>query len=179
MIFHATKLPGALVIELERHADERGHFARTWCRDEFARQGLSIQLSQCSVSYNHRRGTLRGMHWQAAPHAEVKLVRCTRGAIFDVIVDLRPNSPTHAQWLGVELTPDNHRMLYIPEGFAHGFQTLADESEVYYQISADFQPHSARGARWNEPRFDIRWPLDVTVISARDQNFPDYQPEAA
>ena len=156
MIFTETRLAGAYLIEPERIEDERGFFARTWCRDEFERHGLNPRLVQCNVSYNARRGTLRGMHYQAKPHEEAKLVRCTRGAIYDVIVDLRPDSPTYRQWVAAELTAENRRMLYIPEGFAHGFQTLADETEVFYQMSELFHPESARGVRmttrpWGSP----------------------------
>lgn len=176
MHFRETGLPGAYLIELDLRSDRRGHFARTWCRDEFARHGLNTRVAQCSVSFNMHRGTLRGLHWQAAPHVEAKLVRCTRGAIYDVVVDLRPTSPAHGRWFAVELTPDNHRQLYIPEGCAHGFQTLEDHSEVSYVISEDYHPESSRGARWNDPRFQIDWPLEVTVISDQDLAYPDYSP---
>jgi len=173
MIFRETELPGAFVIEPERIADERGFFARTWCRDEFAAHGLSTDLIQCNVSYNARRGTLRGMHYQVAPHAEVKLVRCTRGAIFDAIVDLRPDSPTFRRWVGVDLSPEDGRMLYIPEGFAHGFQTLRDETEVAYQMSHFHHPESARGLRWDDPAVGIAWPpAGSRIISGRDLSLP-------
>ena len=176
MHFRDTGVPGACLIELDLRVDRRGHFARTWCRDEFARQGLNTRIAQCSVSFNSRRGTLRGLHWQAAPHVEAKLVRCTRGAIFDVVVDVRPDSTAFGRWFGVELTPENHRQLYIPEGCAHGFQTLRDDSEVSYVISEDYHPECARGARWNDPLFAITWPLDVTVISDQDLSYPDFAP---
>ena len=172
MIFTATRLAGAYLIDPERIEDERGFFARTWCRDEFERQGLNPRLVQCNVSYNHRRGTLRGMHYQAKPHEEAKLVRCTRGAIYDVIVDLRPDSPTYRQWVAVELTAENRRMLYIPEGFAHGFQTLADETEVFYQMSESYHPQSARGVRYDDPALGIAWPLEVAIISEKDRGYP-------
>jgi dTDP-4-dehydrorhamnose 3,5-epimerase len=174
MIFIETKLTGAYIIEPERIEDERGFFARTWCRHEFAERGLSVELAQCNVSYNPRVGTLRGMHYQAAPDAEVKLVRCTMGAIYDVIVDMRPDSPTFRQWSAAELTAENRRMLYIPHGFAHGFQTLVDGSEVFYQISAFYAPASARGVRWDDPALAIDWPpAERRVISERDRSYPD------
>ena len=174
MIFIETKLTGAYIIEPERIEDERGFFARTWCRHEFAERGLSVELAQCNVSYNPRVGTLRGMHYQAAPDAEVKLVRCTMGAIYDVIVDMRPDSPTFRQWIAAELTAENRRMLYIPHGFAHGFQTLVDGSEVFYQISAFYAPASARGVRWDDPALAIDWPpAERRVISERDRSYPD------
>jgi dTDP-4-dehydrorhamnose 3,5-epimerase len=174
MIFIETKLTGAYIIEPERIEDERGFFARTWCRHEFAERGLSVELAQCNVSYNPRVGTLRGMHYQAAPDAEVKLVRCTMGAIYDVIVDMRPDSPTFRQWIAAELTAENRRMLYIPHGFAHGFQTLVEGSEVFYQISAFYAPASARGVRWDDPALAIDWPpAERRVISERDRSYPD------
>jgi dTDP-4-dehydrorhamnose 3,5-epimerase len=174
VIFQATAIPGAFIIELERHCDERGLFARTWCPREFKAHGLNPRLAQCSVSFNPRKGTLRGLHYQAAPHEEAKLVRCTRGAIFDVVVDVRPHSPTVRKWVSVELTADNRHMFYIPEGCAHGFQTLEDDSEVFYQISAFYYPESARGVRWNDPAFAIVWPAEVRVISQRDRTYADF-----
>jgi dTDP-4-dehydrorhamnose 3,5-epimerase len=174
MLFIETQLAGAYIIDPERIEDERGFFARTWDRHEFESRGLNTNLAQCNISYNTRRGTLRGMHYQAAPHEETKLVRCTSGAIYDVIVDLRPASPTLRQWLGVELSAANRRMLYIPEGFAHGFQTLSDNSEVFYQMAAFYAPDYARGVRWNDPAFGIVWPETPQVISARDQAYPDF-----
>jgi|SRR5215217_4304745 len=174
MIFTETKLQGAFVIEPERLEDERGFFARTWDREEFEAHGLNPHLAQCSISFNKWKGTLRGMHYQAAPHEEAKLVRCTRGAIYDVILDLRPSSPTYKRWVAVELKAKTHRMLYVPEGFAHGFQTLKDESEVFYQISEFYHPESGRGVRWDDPAFDIRWPEGRSVISHRDAGYPDY-----
>jgi dTDP-4-dehydrorhamnose 3,5-epimerase len=172
MIFAPSPLPGAFVVELEPHADERGFFARSYCAAEFAAQGLGPELRQCSVSYNARKGTLRGMHYQGAPHEEHKLVRCTAGAIFDVIVDIRDSSPTYRRWFGAELTAANHRSLFIPPGFAHGFVSLSDDAEVYYMISVAHAPEVSRGFRWNDPAFAIEWPLVPTVISPRDADFP-------
>lgn len=176
MTFSETRLAGTFVIEIERHEDERGYFARTFGADEFARAGLNPLTAQCSTSFNRIAGTVRGMHFQASPHAECKLVRCTRGAIYDVAVDLRDGSPTYCEWFGIELTPDNDRMLYIPEGFAHGFQTLEDRTEVAYQISHEYVPSHARGVRWDDPAFGIDWPRDVTVISERDREYADFDP---
>jgi len=173
MKFTPTKIPGVWIVELERHADERGWFARTWCAEEFRQHGLNPNLSQCSASFNRRRGTLRGMHWQAAPHEEAKLVRCVRGAMFDVALDVRPGSATFKQWVGLELTPENGRSLYVPEGCAHGFQTLADDTEVFYQIVGDYHPASGRGVRWNDPAFSIAWPNVAEVVcSERDASYP-------
>lgn len=173
MIFTETKLGGAFIIEPERHEDERGFFARTWCQRQFEAHGLNPRLVQCNISFNRRKGTLRGMHYQTAPHAEAKLVRCTMGAIYDVILDLRPDSATLKQWVAVELTADNHRMLYIPEGLAHGFQTLADDTEVFYQMSEFYHPENVWGVRWDDPEFGIRWPLnEVSEISDKDSNCP-------
>lgn len=172
-----TNLPlgGAHLVELEPVADERGFFARTWCAEEFRSYGLMSSLAQCSISFNKRRGTLRGLHYQAEPYAEAKLVRCTAGAIYDIILDLRPVSATYRKWLAVELTATNRKMLYIPEGLAHGFQTLADDSEVFYQISINYQPESACGVRWNDPMFGIEWPIHDPIISQRDRSFSDYK----
>jgi dTDP-4-dehydrorhamnose 3,5-epimerase len=176
MIVTESPLAGAYVVELERLRDERGFFARTYCADEFASRGLGPELRQCSVSYNARKGTLRGLHYQAAPDEEHKLVRCTAGAVFDVIVDLRSGSPTHLQWFGLELTFDNRVSLFIPPGFAHGFVSLTDHAEVYYMISVPHAPQSARGVRWNDPAFTIAWPLLPTVISPRDAAYPLLEP---
>ena len=177
MIFTATELEGAWLVDLDPREDERGFFARAWDRAEFAEHGLSTELVQCNVSFNHRKGTLRGMHFQNAPHAEVKLVRCTRGAIYDVIVDLRASSPTHTRWLGVELTAENRRALYVPEGFAHGYQTLVDGTETTYQVSAFYAPGAERGVRWDDPAFGIEWPdPDRPVMSEKDRAWPDYRP---
>lgn len=172
MKFIETELNGAYIIEPERIEDERGFFARTFCEQEFAAHRLEIRFVQCSVSFNQRRGTLRGLHYQAAPHTEAKLVRCTAGAAFDVIVDIRPGSPTYKRWLGVELSSGNYRMLYIPEGFAHGFQSLEDRTELFYQISKPHAPEAARGIRWDDPAIGISWPMKPLVVSARDQGFP-------
>lgn len=175
MIFKPTTLKDAFIIDIEKREDDRGFFARAWCADEFAQHGLDTTLAQCSISFNHKRGTLRGMHWQAEPHGEVKVVRYTAGAIYDVIVDVRPDSPTFKKWIGVELSASNRRMLYIPKGFAHGFQTLADDAEMFYFISAFYAPAAARGARYNEPAFGIDWPLPISIIAAKDEAWPDFQ----
>lgn len=172
MRFTETKLQGAFIIDIEPIEDERGFFARSFCRKEFIEHGLKPDLAQCNISFNKKQGTLRGMHYQKAPHAEAKVVRCTRGAIYDVIVDLRPDSPGFKQWVGVELSADNHRMLYVPEGFAHGFQTLQDNSEVLYQMSCDYVPDCAAGVRWNDPLLNIHWPGAPLVISRRDSELP-------
>lgn len=174
MILRPTKIAGAVVIEPELVADERGFFARTFSRDEFIAAGLDGDVTQCSVSYNQRSGTLRGLHYQAEPHAEAKLVRCTQGAIYDVVVDLRPESSTFCDWVAVELSAANRLGLFVPKGLAHGFQTLTSASEVYYQISVRYEPGAARGVRWNDPRFSIEWPAAERIISARDQVFPDF-----
>ena len=163
------------MLELEKHRDERGFFARTFCVREFEAHGLNPQLVQCNTAFNLRRGTLRGFHWQAPPNTEAKLVRVTRGAIHDVIVDLRPDSSTRLQHFAVELTADNGRMLYIPEGVAHGFQTLAADTEVSYQMSEFFAPESGRGARWNDPAFGVAWPLPNPIMNQRDQDWPDFE----
>lgn len=177
MIFVETPLAGAYVIEQQRHADARGFFARTFCAREFASHGLQVVWPQCNVSENLRAGTLRGMHWQAAPHGEEKLVRCTRGAIWDCIVDLRGDSPTYLQHFGVELTEESGAMLYIPRGFAHGFITLADHTQVFYQMGNFFEASAARGLRHDDPALGITWPRAAAVISERDANYPDYAGE--
>ena len=177
MIFSPTPLNGAYILELDRKSDDRGYFARTWCQRELERAGLNASLVQCSVSFNLRRQTLRGMHWQAPPYAEVKIVRCTRGAIWDVIIDLRPESPTYMRHLGVELTADAGHALYVPEGMAHGFVTLADSSEVFYQMSEYHDPASARGVRWNDPAFAITWPVTDPILHPRDAAYPDFVSE--
>ncbi|WP_421656863.1 dTDP-4-dehydrorhamnose 3,5-epimerase [Leptothermofonsia sp. ETS-13] len=178
MHFISTPLPDAYIIEPERLEDQRGFFARTWCQQEFMDQGLDPNLVQCSISFNHKKGTVRGMHFQAPPFAETKLVRCTQGAIYDVIVDLRPDSSTYLQWFAVELTAENRKALYIPKGFAHGFQTCVNNTEIFYQMSDYYTPNSARGFRWNDPSFKIDWPEEVTLISSRDQEYPDYTPDS-
>lgn len=172
MIFRETPLAGAWILEPERFEDERGFFARTYCRREFETRGLDPSIAQCSVSYNHRRGTLRGLHLQAAPHEEVKLVRVTRGAIWDVIVDVRPGSLTFKRHFAIVLSAETRNELYIPKGMAHGFQTLEDATEVFYQISTFYAPDFARGYRWDDPAFAIPWPEPVTVISEKDRNLP-------
>jgi dTDP-4-dehydrorhamnose 3,5-epimerase len=171
MVFTETKLQGAFLIAPEFLRDERGFFARTWCQHEFTSHGLNARLVQCNISFNRSKGTLRGMHYQAAPHAEAKLVRCTRGSIYDVIIDLRPDSPTFKQWAASELTESNRLMLYIPEGFAHGFQTLEDDTEVFYQMSEFYHPESARGIRWDDPAFFITWPIACPTVSAKDNSY--------
>ncbi len=171
MKFAPTPLAGAYVIELERIEDERGFFARSFCQEEFRKQGLKPAIAQCNVSWNSRRGTLRGLHFQAAPHAEAKIVRCTRGAIWDVIVDLREGSPTRRRWHALELNADNRLAFYVPEGFAHGFQTLADDSEVLYQMSEFYHPDLARGVRWDDPKLGIRWPIPDPILSPRDRSY--------
>lgn len=173
MNFRELELPGVFLIESPRSEDERGHFMRTWCRDEFAEAIGPVEFVQASQSYNRRTGTLRGLHYQRAPYGEAKLVRCIRGAIFDVVADIRPDSPTYGHWLGVELTAAAGNALFIPEGLAHGFQTLEDESEVFYQISAAYRQEMAGGVRWNDRTLNIRWPLPVTVMSRRDMELPD------
>jgi dTDP-4-dehydrorhamnose 3,5-epimerase len=172
MIFTETKLKGAFIVDLERREDERGFFARTWCEDEFAAHGLNPRLAQCNVSFNLRRGTLRGLHYQLAPHGEAKLVRCTMGSIYDVVVDLRPDSRTCGEWVAVELSVANRTSLYIPEGMAHGFQTLEDNTEVFYQMSTSYAPEYARGIRWDDPAFSIHWPATETrIMSERDAHY--------
>jgi dTDP-4-dehydrorhamnose 3,5-epimerase len=173
MRFRSTEIEDVHVLELERFEDERGFFARTWDPAELAAQGLTDRLAQCSVSYNRRRGTLRGLHFQSAPHEEAKLVRCTAGAIFDVAVDLREGSPTYCGWFGVELSETNRFALYVPEGCAHGFLTLTDDAEVAYQISVPHSPDAARGVRWDDPALGIDWPGEVVVINDRDASYPD------
>lgn len=172
MISTETALKGAFIIEPDRIDDERGFFARIWSEEDFAARGLNPKVVQCNSSFNKRRGTLRGMHYQIPPHEEAKLVRCTAGAIYDVIIDLRRDSPTWAKWIGVELTSSNRLMLYVPEGFAHGFQTLEDDTDVSYQMSEYYHPELARGVRWDDPAFDIKWPLPISVISERDRTHP-------
>ncbi|HHH43557.1 MAG TPA: dTDP-4-dehydrorhamnose 3,5-epimerase [Gammaproteobacteria bacterium] len=180
MIFTQTSLAGAYIIDVESMQDERGYFARVWCAREFQAQGLKTDLVQCNVAYNHKKGTLRGMHYQRPPHAEVKLVRCTRGAIYDVIVDLRPESSSYLDWTGVELTEENHRMLYVPEGFAHGYVTLQDDSELFYQVSEFYTPGAEGGVRWDDPAVKIEWPeVGELIISAKDRAWPLLQEQPA
>ena len=174
MIFTETKLKGAFCIEIQRLEDERGFFARSWCLREFEARGLDPGLVQCNISYNLKAGTLRGMHFQLKPYEEAKLIRCTKGAIHDVIVDLRSDSPTYGQHAGFLLTSENRRMLFVPKAFAHGFLTLEDETEVFYQMSEFYAPEHARGFRWNDPRFAIDWPSEINIISERDSNYADF-----
>jgi dTDP-4-dehydrorhamnose 3,5-epimerase len=170
--FTETKLKGAYIIEPELIRDERGFFARSWCQKEFSERGLNSNLVQCNISFNLKKGTLRGMHYQAKPHEEAKLVRCTMGAIYDVIIDIRPESPTFKQWVAVELTAENRKMLYIPDGMAHGFQTLVDNTEVFYQMSEFFYHESATGVRWDDPAFNVEWLIKQDlVISEKDQSY--------
>jgi len=175
MIFTETPLKGAYVIDFKPIKDDRGFFSRAWCQREFEERGLTARVAQCNVSVNHKKGTLRGMHYQIAPYEETKLVRCTKGAIYDVIVDLRPDSESFGKWFGVELSERNHTMLFVPEGFAHGFQTLEDNSEVFYQVSQFYQPGAERGLRWNDPAIGIQWPLkEGLILSEKDQAWPDF-----
>lgn len=175
MIFTETKLKGAFIIDLERRGDNRGFFARFFCRDEFEAHGLNPFVAQANTSHSNERGTLRGMHFQREPHHETKLVRCTRGALYDVIIDLRPDSSTFKEWIGVELTADNYRMLYVPDGFGHGFQTLVDDTEVTYLVSEFYAPRAEGGVRYNDPAFGIEWPGEATVLSDKDRNWPDFE----
>jgi len=174
VIFTKTKLAGVFVLDPEQIADERGFFARAWCQSEFEAHGIDQRLVQCNISFNRRKGTLRGLHYQRAPHEETKVVRCTKGAVFDVAVDLRRESPTFKQWVGETLSADNYRILVIPPGCAHGFLTLEDRTEVFYQMSAYYSPKHAAGVRWNDPAFGVRWPSEVVVIADRDRNYPDF-----
>lgn len=175
MIFTETKLPGVFIIELEKRTDDRGFFTRAWCKKEFADQGINLDWVQANLAHTEKEGTLRGLHYQIAPYEEAKLMRCIRGAIYDVIVDLRPESPTYKHWLGVELTADNRKSLYIPEGFAHGYQSLRDDAEVFYLVSQFYTPGAEQGIRYNDPAFGIAWPLKVRVISDKDKSWPDYE----
>jgi dTDP-4-dehydrorhamnose 3,5-epimerase len=175
VIFCETPLPGVIEIQLEPHYDDRGFFARSWCQEEFARNGLNKVVVQCNISFNPRKGTLRGLHYQTAPHLEAKLVRCTRGAIYDVVLDIRPESTTFKKWHATILSADTRQMLYIPEGCAHGFLTLADNTEVFYQMSEFYHPELSHGVRWNDPAFGIAWPQKVEVISERDHTYPNFE----
>lgn len=171
MIFSELAIPGAFLITLEHLEDERGYFARTFCRSEFLKLGLNPSLEQCSLSFNRKKGTLRGMHYQEEPHAETKIVQCIRGAIYDVILDLRLQSKTYKQWISLELNASHHRLLYVPKGVAHGFQTLEDNTEIYYQISTPYMKEFSKGIRWDDPAFGIHWPLPVEVISTKDKEY--------
>jgi dTDP-4-dehydrorhamnose 3,5-epimerase len=172
MIFTETELPGAFLVDLKRLEDERGFFARSFCKQEFTEHGLDPCVAQCNISFNRFKGTLRGMHFQMPPHAEAKLVRCTRGVLYDVIVDLRPASSTYLRWIAVELTAENRKALYVPQGLAHGFQTLEDETEVFYQMSEFFAPDFARGFHYADPDVGVSWPIPVNVISEKDRLLP-------
>jgi dTDP-4-dehydrorhamnose 3,5-epimerase len=172
----SVPLVGAYVVEFEPVLDERGFFARTWSAQEFKLHGLNPSVSECSLSFNKRKGTLRGMHYQDEPYPEAKLVRCSAGAVYDVILDLRRTSPSYCKWFAVELTAENRKMLYVPEGIAHGFQTLTDGTEVFYQISESYWPDLARGVRWDDPAFGIEWPIPDPILSRRDRTFPDHTP---
>lgn len=174
MIFKQTPLEGAYVIEAEMLEDERGFFARTFCTNEFEAHGLNLRIVQCNLSYNRLKGTLRGMHYQVSPRAEAKLVCCTRGGIYDAIIDLRQDSSTYREWFGIKMTAGNHLMLYVPEGLAHGFQTLEDNTVVFYQMSEYYSPECARGVRWDDPKFAIEWPMVPNAISEEDAGYPDY-----
>ena len=176
MIFTESPLKGAFIIDSEPIEDERGLFARTWCQREFEARGLETRIAQCSTSFNAKKGTLRGMHYQVPPAAETKIVRCVRGAVHDVIIDLRPHSPTFTRHAAVVLSAANRRMLYVPAGFAHGFQTLEDDTEIVYQISEFYSPEHARGVRWDDPAFHIAWPEDERTIGTRDRSYPDFDP---
>ena len=173
MKFTETKLKGAYVIEVEPLADERGFFARSWCQKEFAEHGLDPNLVQCNISFNLKKGTLRGMHYQAEPYQEAKLIRCTKGAIYQVVIDIRPDSFTFKQWVAVELTAENRKMLYVPKGMASGFQTLMDNTEVFYQMGEFYHPESAKVVRWDNPAFEIEWPIEVKIISDKDNSDQD------
>jgi len=177
MNFLPTSIPGVVEIQLTPNRDDRGFFARSWCEREFGEYGLSPRIVQCSVSFNERKGTLRGLHYQDEPFPEAKVLRCTSGAIYDVVVDLRPESPAFKKWIGVELSAGNRHALYVPERCAHGFLTLADQTEVFYQMSEFYHPELARGVRWNDPAFRISWPEKVVVISERDTTYPDFEPK--
>jgi dTDP-4-dehydrorhamnose 3,5-epimerase len=175
MIFEELELQGAYMISIEKLEDSRGFFARTFCKQEFSKYNLRTKIVQSNISYSKRRGTLRGMHWQVRPFQETKLVSCFRGSVYDVIVDLRPTSTTYKHWVAVELTEDEHKMIYVPESFAHGFQTLEDDSVLFYQVSEFYSPEYERGARWNDPAFAIRWPTTPpTVLSNKDSSYPDF-----
>ena len=176
MIFTETKLKGAFVIDVEKREDDRGFFSRAWCAKEFEAYGLALCVVQCNINFSKKKGTVRGLHYQIEPYAEIKVIRCTKGAIYDVIIDLRPDSATCKQWVGVELSADNHRMLYVPEGFAHGYQTLEDNTEVFYPVSAFYLPEGERGVRWDDRSFEIKWPeADERIMSAKDRSWPDYE----
>jgi len=177
MIFKELELKGAFLVEVKKIEDERGFFGRAWCRNEFVEHGLNPDFVQLNTSFSRKRGTIRGMHYQVDPYQEVKFIRCTRGRIWDVIIDLRPGSPTFMKWTGNELSADNYRMVYVPENFAHGFMTLEDNSEVYYPVSQFYTPGAERGLRYNDPQFEIVWPVEATMVSDKDRNHEDFSPE--
>jgi len=174
MIFQTTAINGAFIVDVQKIGDERGFFARVFCRKEFEAQGIDPQIHQANIGFNKDRGTLRGLHYQVDPHGEAKFVRCTAGSLYDVVLDLRPTSATFKQWLGVELSAENRRMLYLPAGCAHGYLTLADDTEIFYLVSQYYHSAAERGVRWNDPAFAIDWPIDVAVISPKDAHWPDF-----
>jgi len=175
MKFTETPIRGAMIIELEKHEDHRGFFSRAFCKKEFEEHGLDHEIAQCNFSKSRKKGTLRGMHYQEAPHSEVKMVRCMSGSIYDVIVDTRKDSPSYMKWFGVELTEENYKMLYIPKGLAHGFQTLKEDSVIFYMVTEFYNKEAEGGVRWDDPAFNISWPLEVTEISDKDKSYPDYK----
>lgn len=175
MIFTETKIKGVYILEIKKLGDERGFFGRSWCRNEMEAHGLNPDVVQANTSFSHHKGTLRGMHYQKHPFEETKLIRCTKGAIYDVVIDLRPDSSTYRNWFGIELSENNYKMLYVPEKFAHGFITLQDNCEVSYLVTQFYTPGSEAGLRWNDPQFGITWPLEVKVISEKDNNFPNFE----
>lgn len=175
MIFKETKLKGSFILEIQKVEDERGFFGRAWCAKEMENHGLNVNIRQTNVSYNKLKGTLRGMHYQKSPFKECKVVRCTKGAIFDVIIDLRPDSPTYCEWFGIELTSENHKMIYIPEDFAHGFITMEDNTEITYMVSEFYAPGYEAALRWDDPKFNIKWPIPPHVISSKDKAIPNFE----
>ena len=175
MIFNETKLKNAYIIEIEKSEDDRGFFARTWDNKKFVENGLNSKLIQCNISFNKKKGTLRGMHYQLHPYAETKLIRCTKGSIHDVIIDLRKNSLTYTKSISIELSDTNHKMIYVPEGFAHGFQTLENNTEIFYQVTREYSPEHERGLRWEDPLFGIKWPLENKIISEKDKNWKPFE----
>ncbi len=176
MIFTETTLKGAFLLEIKKIEDDRGFFGRSWCKKEMEEHGLNGNLCQANTSFSKLKGTIRGMHYQISPYEETKLIRCTRGSIFDVIIDLRPTSESYLKWFGAELTQDNYKMLYVPEGFAHGFITLTDNAEVYYNVTQFYTPGAEAGIRFNDPLFAIKWPVEPAVVSEKDKSHPDYSP---
>ncbi len=178
MIFSELGLKGAFLVEVKKIEDDRGFFGRAWCANEFKQNGLNPAFVQLNTSFSHKKGTIRGMHYQVDPYQEVKFIRCTRGRIFDVIIDLRPDSPTFMKWVGNELSADNYRMVYVPENFAHGFVTMEDNSEVYYPVSQFYTPGAERGLRWNDPAFKIKWPVEISMVSDKDQSHKDFSIES-